>query len=152
MRIDFGPLSSDGKAAALAEGVIPAATAALGATKPPSLDAAAPASIEAAVGAKDEDRFDKAMQQIQDPNNHRQATAIRFLFKQSDSNRDGFLQLEELTDIMEKLGMAKKETKRMLQAADLDKDGRLDIDEFLIWVFSGSKKADKAKLLVTGFK
>mmetsp|Transcript_6601 Transcript_6601/g.21095 ORF Transcript_6601/g.21095 Transcript_6601/m.21095 type:complete len:128 (+) Transcript_6601:229-612(+) len=69
---------------------------------------------------------------------------IKSLFRWADRNNDGVLQVRELENIMVNIGLARRDTRRLIKAADINKDGVLSIDEFLWWIFSGSKKADLA--------
>merc|ERR1712217_60956 len=72
---------------------------------------------------------------------HRAMQKVSRIFHQADKDRDGSLQACELEDVMQRVGLPRRDAKRLLSAADLNGDSMLDIDEFLYWVFSGNKNA-----------
>jgi len=59
----------------------------------------------------------------------------------ADRNHDGYLEVNELSLLMEELGMYAHDARKLLKAADKNNDGRIDPGEFLTWIFSGSKNA-----------
>jgi len=72
------------------------------------------------------------------------ADAVQQVFIRSDENKDGFLQINELGNVMGSLGMNKKDAAKLLKAVDKNGDGKVDIAEFIGWIFSGSGKASSA--------
>uniref|UniRef100_A0AC35U5D5 Calmodulin n=1 Tax=Rhabditophanes sp. KR3021 TaxID=114890 RepID=A0AC35U5D5_9BILA len=58
---------------------------------------------------------------------------LRAIFKEFDLNGDGFIQKDELNQVMTKMGQAptEEELLAMFNAADKDKDGNIDFTEFL---------------------
>mmetsp|Transcript_11203 Transcript_11203/g.20429 ORF Transcript_11203/g.20429 Transcript_11203/m.20429 type:complete len:484 (-) Transcript_11203:58-1509(-) len=74
---------------------------------------------------------------------------VRQLFLTSDLNKDGKLNVEELSSLMQELGMDGGQARKLLKIADKDADGRLDPQEFLDWIFGGkTKNAAQAKRTV----
>ena len=65
------------------------------------------------------------------------------LFKQSDQDRSGTLQVDEFADILGKLGhpVSHEQAKDLLSKVDADGSGSLDIDEFFL-VFGSQDKED----------
>uniref|UniRef100_A0A1I7YZ24 Calmodulin n=1 Tax=Steinernema glaseri TaxID=37863 RepID=A0A1I7YZ24_9BILA len=59
---------------------------------------------------------------------------MRALFKQFDTNSDGFIQKDELRNVMIQMGQAPTdaEVDEMFEAADSNKDGNIDFNEFLV--------------------
>ncbi|KAK0401525.1 hypothetical protein QR680_015836 [Steinernema hermaphroditum] len=58
---------------------------------------------------------------------------MRQLFKEFDTNGDGFIQKSELKEVMTKMGQAPtdREVDEMFDAADANNDGNIDFNEFL---------------------
>ncbi|VBB34230.1 unnamed protein product, partial [Acanthocheilonema viteae] len=58
---------------------------------------------------------------------------LRGIFKEFDLNGDGYIQKDELNAVMVKMGQrpTDDELNAMFNAADKDKDGNIDFDEFL---------------------
>ncbi|VDN81482.1 unnamed protein product [Brugia pahangi] len=58
---------------------------------------------------------------------------LRGIFKEFDLNGDGYIQKDELNAVMVKMGQCPTddELNAMFDAADKDKDGNIDFDEFL---------------------
>mmetsp|Transcript_3726 Transcript_3726/g.9609 ORF Transcript_3726/g.9609 Transcript_3726/m.9609 type:complete len:626 (-) Transcript_3726:135-2012(-) len=71
-------------------------------------------------------------------------------FRRADANNDGFLDIPELSGLMVDLGMPVAEVQRLMAAADRNKDGRVDLREFLRWIFKGSTKATRALKCLEG--
>lgn len=72
------------------------------------------------------------------------ADAVQQAFARSDENKDGFLQLNELGNIMGSLGMDKKDAGKLMKAVDKNGDGKVAVEEFVQWIFSGTDKASTA--------
>uniref|UniRef100_A0A0K0E4K6 Calmodulin n=1 Tax=Strongyloides stercoralis TaxID=6248 RepID=A0A0K0E4K6_STRER len=58
---------------------------------------------------------------------------LKAIFKEFDLNGDGFIQKDELNQVMTKMGQAptNEELSAMFNAADKDRDGNIDFEEFL---------------------
>jgi len=70
-------------------------------------------------------------------------------FKTFDINGDGFISREELTAVLARLDRGQHGSAwadRILQAADLDRDDRIDYVDFLTWVMEGATASDKNRL------
>mmetsp|Transcript_64123 Transcript_64123/g.119225 ORF Transcript_64123/g.119225 Transcript_64123/m.119225 type:complete len:776 (-) Transcript_64123:71-2398(-) len=68
---------------------------------------------------------------------------VRKKFQQWDKNGDGIISQEELVEVMQSLGgqFSEEETKALFNHIDKDKDGKVDYNEFVSWVFGmGAKK------------
>uniref|UniRef100_A0A8R1DF00 EF-hand domain-containing protein n=1 Tax=Caenorhabditis japonica TaxID=281687 RepID=A0A8R1DF00_CAEJA len=59
---------------------------------------------------------------------------LKGIFREFDLNGDGFIQREELRAVMQKMGQSPTEDEldAMFQAADKDRDGNIDFEEFLV--------------------
>ncbi|CAL1543767.1 unnamed protein product [Lymnaea stagnalis] len=71
-----------------------------------------------------------------------QEKAIRMAFKVFDQNGDGVIDATELRTAMKNLGepLSDKELNDMMKEADIDKDGKINYEEFIrIWLESGKK-------------
>ncbi|CAE7691311.1 Capn15, partial [Symbiodinium pilosum] len=55
-----------------------------------------------------------------------------------DSSGDGVLQEEEMKLLFEKLGLKKKEISELFEAADANKDGVVQVHEFISWLLKNS--------------
>ena len=57
-------------------------------------------------------------------------------FRSFDTNGNGFISKDELTDLLLELhpGTAKDEWSCVFEAADLDNDGYIEYDEFVTWI------------------
>jgi len=55
----------------------------------------------------------------------------------------------DLENIMEELGMPRKDAQKLLKSADKDEDGLLNFDEFSNWMYSRSKRASVALARIT---
>ncbi|EDS45906.1 calmodulin [Culex quinquefasciatus] len=67
---------------------------------------------------------------------HREASSedeLRQAFKVFDKNEDGFLTVEELSMVMKNFGerLSDEELADLLEEADVDKDGRINYEEFV---------------------
>lgn len=70
---------------------------------------------------------------------------IRDLFSNwADVNMDGFLDVSELALLMEKLGMNENDARRLMKTADKNGDELMTVEEFMLWVFSGTANAEQA--------
>mmetsp|Transcript_90076 Transcript_90076/g.232489 ORF Transcript_90076/g.232489 Transcript_90076/m.232489 type:complete len:126 (-) Transcript_90076:27-404(-) len=69
---------------------------------------------------------------------------VKVLFRKYDLDKNGTLDVMELRNVMNLLGMASGDTYRLIEAAGRNGDGELNIDEFLWWIFSGTKRAGVA--------
>ena len=59
---------------------------------------------------------------------------IESAFKEFDKDRSGFIEVDELRDLMMNLvgkKLTKQEIQAMMQLADINKDGKIDYDEFV---------------------
>eukprot|EP00931_Biecheleriopsis_adriatica_P119044 TRINITY_DN94333_c0_g1_i1.p1 TRINITY_DN94333_c0_g1~~TRINITY_DN94333_c0_g1_i1.p1 ORF type:complete len:508 (-),score=110.71 TRINITY_DN94333_c0_g1_i1:110-1633(-) len=68
---------------------------------------------------------------------------VHRLFKLRDKNSDEFLDEQELREIMRDLGMNGEQAAKLLAAADKNKDGKIDVQEFLEWVLGNKTKNQK---------
>ena len=64
--------------------------------------------------------------------------SIRKAFRVLDKDRSGYITVKELKDIMMKMGekLTEKEVREMIDEADTNGDGRIDIDEFVDMMMS----------------
>merc|ERR1712232_745698 len=70
---------------------------------------------------------------------------VRELFSNwADINHDGFLDLQELGLLMEKLGMDSANAARLMKGADKNSDKLVTVTEFMAWLSSGTKAATGA--------
>lgn len=65
------------------------------------------------------------------------------LFKSFDENDDGTITPDELTKALTKLGLSKPEIDVAFKEADANKDGMIDYDEFVAWVYAHPNKKIK---------
>eukprot|EP00928_Gymnodinium_smaydae_P083321 TRINITY_DN66553_c0_g1_i1.p1 TRINITY_DN66553_c0_g1~~TRINITY_DN66553_c0_g1_i1.p1 ORF type:complete len:348 (+),score=90.41 TRINITY_DN66553_c0_g1_i1:155-1198(+) len=73
------------------------------------------------------------------------AEEVRKIFSLSaDTDKNGFLDIAELAYLMERLGMDREQASKLMKAADKNNDKHLTTQEFLDWLFSGTKMADVA--------
>lgn len=68
--------------------------------------------------------------------------ALIDIFHEFDSDGSGGLALEEMTRMFRKLGMSESETKELLQEADKNKNGVLDLEEFIGWLYGKDSEAN----------
>merc|ERR1712100_1016033 len=68
---------------------------------------------------------------------------VQRIFALRDTNGDNALDEKELAIVMEDLGMEGKDAARLLKAADANKDGRVDLPEFLDWILQSRTKTQK---------
>lgn len=71
---------------------------------------------------------------------------IRALFRQFDLNGNGTIEREELTTVMQTLdkeAWTQAKVDELLKAADLNKDGAIQFDEFISWIFGDDDPAKK---------
>jgi calmodulin len=63
---------------------------------------------------------------------------MREAFDAFDNDRDGLVSIEELLDVMDKIGetLSREEAERALRRGDIDGDGRLGFDEFVAFMLS----------------
>jgi len=67
------------------------------------------------------------------------------LFKEFDQNGDGVIQYEELVQLLQRLdatSWTEERINQLLLAADINRDGQIQFDEFLTWVFGKGDDAD----------
>jgi Ca2+-binding EF-hand superfamily protein len=57
------------------------------------------------------------------------------LFKEHDTDGNGYIDQEELSFVLEDMGFLPEESDAMFQAADLNLDGKIKYQEFVTWVF-----------------
>jgi len=65
--------------------------------------------------------------------------AVKKIFSRYDSNEDGFLSKAELRSVLKRLNgnsIADKEVDDMMNVADTNADGKIDVQEFIKWIFS----------------
>lgn len=71
---------------------------------------------------------------------------FREAFKLFDSNNDGFITVEEMKELMKKLGrnMSDGEARAVMSLADRDNNGLIDFEEFsLLWrIIIGEEDSD----------
>jgi len=67
------------------------------------------------------------------PGNRNKDADLHAVFKQFDIDGDGFIQEEELLQVMSKMGQSPsdEEIKAMFKAADLNRDGKISFEEFM---------------------
>lgn len=65
--------------------------------------------------------------------------AVLAIFEHADANGDGTLDPKEFEDLMMALdpSLSKGDVAKMKDAADTDKNGRVEVKEFVHWVFTG---------------
>jgi len=68
---------------------------------------------------------------------------VQRIFALRDTNGDKLLDEKELANVMEDLGMEGKDASRLLKAADANKDGKVDLSEFLAWILESRTKTQK---------
>lgn len=56
---------------------------------------------------------------------------IKAIFNQFDSNHDGYVTLEEAKQSMTRMGFNPTEVEALVAIHDVNKDGRLEYDEFI---------------------
>eukprot|EP00931_Biecheleriopsis_adriatica_P041137 TRINITY_DN23544_c0_g1_i1.p1 TRINITY_DN23544_c0_g1~~TRINITY_DN23544_c0_g1_i1.p1 ORF type:complete len:546 (-),score=69.23 TRINITY_DN23544_c0_g1_i1:66-1703(-) len=71
---------------------------------------------------------------------------VRTRFKQWDADNDGHISEEELKSVLVDIGVAANHASRLFQAADLDKDGKIVYEEFILWMFQGKAMASIERL------
>eukprot|EP00928_Gymnodinium_smaydae_P097681 TRINITY_DN8907_c1_g5_i1.p1 TRINITY_DN8907_c1_g5~~TRINITY_DN8907_c1_g5_i1.p1 ORF type:complete len:842 (+),score=156.39 TRINITY_DN8907_c1_g5_i1:35-2560(+) len=64
-------------------------------------------------------------------------------FKKWDKDGDGFINEDELRQVLLAVGGKADQTGDIIRVADKNKDGKLDYEEFLAWIFSGKDDASK---------
>eukprot|EP00929_Paragymnodinium_shiwhaense_P038660 TRINITY_DN20404_c4_g1_i1.p1 TRINITY_DN20404_c4_g1~~TRINITY_DN20404_c4_g1_i1.p1 ORF type:complete len:781 (-),score=240.71 TRINITY_DN20404_c4_g1_i1:236-2578(-) len=70
------------------------------------------------------------------------------LFSQFDANGDGVLEKDELGTILSSLNgdlFTDDAVDKMLEAADINADGKVDLEEFVTWLFSGGDISDSVR-------
>ncbi|CAE7640942.1 dnaJ [Symbiodinium microadriaticum] len=60
--------------------------------------------------------------------------------KDVDKNDDGFLDKDELAAMLDAVGMPKERAHALFDAADVDRSGTVDFEEFCTWLFSDVKE------------
>ena len=75
----------------------------------------------------------------------RRATKVKWIFSEWDSNDDGLVTKEEFKASLKALcdQMSPEDVEIVVQAVDKNKDGNVDVEEFLEWVFSGAEHTEK---------
>jgi len=66
------------------------------------------------------------------------------LFKQNDTNGDGTIDEAELLGVMTGIGFSEEDCKTMFASADMNKDGVINYEEFVAWVFSNDTEEKPA--------
>lgn len=69
---------------------------------------------------------------------------LKELFQKYDVSGDGVLSEEEMSALFASLGLAKEDSRKMFEAADANKDGMVQINEFLDWLM-GQKSTIKCQ-------
>ncbi|CAL1137123.1 unnamed protein product [Cladocopium goreaui] len=69
---------------------------------------------------------------------------LKELFQKYDVSCDGVLSEEEMSALFASLGLAKEDSRKMFEAADANKDGMVQINEFLDWLM-GQKSTIKCQ-------
>lgn len=67
---------------------------------------------------------------------------LKDIFHEFDTDGSGGLGLEEMTRMFRKLGMSASETEELLQEADKNKNGVLDLEEFIDWLYGKDSEAN----------
>jgi len=78
--------------------------------------------------------FTNALESLLQPGGRNSKEAdLQAVFKQFDIDGDGFIQEDELRQVMTKMGQSptEDEIKAMFKAADLNKDGKISFEEFV---------------------
>lgn len=70
---------------------------------------------------------------------------VRAIFKDWDADGDGMMNMVELTNLVVSLGFPAGDVEPLFERADLNKDGKVDLEEFLQWIY------DAAPVAVQGF-
>ncbi|CAE7237747.1 dnaJ, partial [Symbiodinium pilosum] len=65
---------------------------------------------------------------------------VMAVYKDVDKNDDGFLDKDELSAMLDAVGMPKERASALFDAADVDKSGTVDFEEFCTWLFSDVKE------------
>ena len=65
-------------------------------------------------------------------------SSIRKAFRVLDKDKNGYVTVKEMKDIMMKMGeqLTEKEVREMIDEADTNGDGRIDMDEFVDMMMS----------------
>ena len=65
-------------------------------------------------------------------------SSIRRAFRSLDKDHSGYITVKELKEVLNKLGekMTTKEVQELVNEADSNGDGRIDIDEFVVLMMS----------------
>mmetsp|Transcript_21059 Transcript_21059/g.41114 ORF Transcript_21059/g.41114 Transcript_21059/m.41114 type:complete len:284 (-) Transcript_21059:35-886(-) len=71
------------------------------------------------------------------------ATDIAALFRQHDKNGDGSIDRNELFEVMKRVGLSEAECENMFIEADLNKDGVIQYEEFVAWIFDDAPKKEE---------
>lgn len=62
------------------------------------------------------------------------------VYKEVDTDGDGFLDKDELANMMNAIGVAKERGAALFDLADHDGSGSIDFEEFCTWIFSDAKQ------------
>jgi len=65
---------------------------------------------------------------------------VMSVYKDVDKNDDGFLDKDELAAMLDAVGMPKERAHALFDAADVDRSGTVDFEEFCTWLFSDVKE------------
>lgn len=76
------------------------------------------------------------------------AERMKALFRDSDTDCNGVLSRDELTLLLSRLGLANSDISEIFSEADLNKNGVVEMDEFLNWLYP--KDSDGSLLLEYG--
>lgn len=70
---------------------------------------------------------------------------LKELFQKYDVSCDGVLSEEEMSALFASLGLAKEDSRKMFEAADANKDGMVQINEFLDWLMGQNQRSNVNK-------
>eukprot|EP00931_Biecheleriopsis_adriatica_P055874 TRINITY_DN33115_c0_g1_i2.p1 TRINITY_DN33115_c0_g1~~TRINITY_DN33115_c0_g1_i2.p1 ORF type:complete len:400 (-),score=71.50 TRINITY_DN33115_c0_g1_i2:118-1317(-) len=68
---------------------------------------------------------------------------VRHAFAALDLSHDGIIQDHELREALQGIGVAEERAAEIIEAADTNRNGEIDLDEFMNWVFAGQNGAGR---------